>query len=356
MVIDPMNRVESRTSILGYMSMNYSRHPRILLWYGGTFFLVFCMICLGGLTRLTQSGLSIVEWKPITGILPPLNTQAWLGEFAKYQTSPEYLTINYGMSLHDFKFIYLMEYAHRLLGRLIGLVFLIPLIAFWGKLPRFYKKLSIKILIVGALQGIMGWYMVKSGLKDIPHVSPFRLTAHLCLALFILALLIKGILNTLNISSVPHPKKKLVRIAAGFIFLTIIYGGFVAGHKAGLIYNTYPLMGREWIPGEWLDITPLWHNFLINAATVQWMHRLLALLSLIHVILFYVKDKGFHASLWLGLIMTQFALGILTLIYQVPVVMGVIHQGMGALLFSWTMVMIYTYDMINFDKNEHSAH
>ncbi|MDP2193130.1 MAG: COX15/CtaA family protein, partial [Alphaproteobacteria bacterium] len=181
------------------------------------------------------------------------------------------------------------------------------------------------------------------------------LTAHLCLALFILALLIKGILNALNSASVPHPKAKLVRITAGFIFLTIIYGGFVAGHKAGLIYNTYPLMGGDLVPCEWLDLSPLWHNFVMNPATVQWMHRLLALFSLIHVLLFYMKDRGFHAGLWLGLITVQFLLGILTLIYRVPVVLGVMHQGMGALLFSWTMVMIYTYGMLRLNDHEHSA-
>ncbi len=316
---------------------------QIIWWYGITFSLVFAMICLGGATRLTHAGLSIVEWKPIAGIIPPLNHQDWLAEFLKYQTSPEFKLINTDMILSDFKFIYWMEFCHRLLGRLMGLFFIVPLVFLWRQLLPCVKKMSLTILMLGALQGVMGWYMVKSGLKDIPAVSPYRLTAHLFLAFILLGYLSIGILRVGGIKRVAHPKAKLIHITALMITLTIFYGGLVAGLKAGLIYNTFPLMGGQLIPGEFLSESPFWLNFFTNHATVQWMHRTLALLSCFHVFLFYIKDNGFYATAWLSIAILQVILGIATLIHQVPIGLGVLHQGVGALLFSWSVVMIYKY-------------
>jgi cytochrome c oxidase assembly protein subunit 15 len=301
------------------------------------------MVCLGGLTRLTHSGLSIVEWKPLVGIIPPLNHQDWLVEFSKYQASPEFKLVSTDMILSEFKFIYWMEFCHRLLGRLIGLFFIIPCALLWRQLPVFFKKLSFGVVFLGAIQGVMGWYMVKSGLKDLPMVSPYRLTTHLFLAFILLGCLSVGILKAQAIKRVPHPKEKLIRITSILITLTIMYGGFVAGLKAGLIYNTFPLMGGQLIPGELLSEKPFWINFLTNHATVQWMHRILALLSCFHVLLFYLKDKGFYATIWLSLVILQLILGIATLIHQVPIILGVMHQCIGALLFSWSVVMIYKY-------------
>lgn len=316
---------------------------KAILWYSTTFILVFAMVCLGGATRLTHAGLSIVEWKPITGIIPPFHHQDWLAEFLKYQTSPEFKLVNADMLLTDFKFIYWMEFCHRLLGRLIGLFFIVPLIFLWRQLLPWMKKLSLTILALGALQGAMGWYMVKSGLKDIPAVSHFRLTAHLFLAFILLGCLSIGILKVKGIKSAVHPKANLIRITSIMITLTILYGGFVAGLKAGLIYNTFPLMGGQLIPSEFLRESPLWINFFTNHATVQWIHRTLALLSCFHVFLFYIKDKGFYATVWLSIVTLQVILGIATLIHQVPIWLGVVHQGVGALLFSWSVVMIYKY-------------
>lgn len=320
-----------------------SLNAQIIWWYSATFVLVFCMVCLGGLTRLTHSGLSIVEWKPLVGIIPPLSHQDWLLEFSKYQTSPEFKLISTDMVLSEFKFIYWMEFCHRLLGRLIGLFFIVPFFFFLRRLPLFFKQLSFSILFLGAFQGVMGWYMVKSGLKDIPAVSPYRLTAHLFLAFMLLGGLSIGILKASMIKRVPHPKGKLIRVTSILITLTIMYGGFVAGLKAGLIYNTFPLMGGQLIPGEFLSESPFWINFFTNHATVQWVHRMLALLSCFHVLLFYLKDKGFYATIWLILVILQVILGIATLVHQVPIALGVIHQCIGALLFSWSVVMIYKY-------------
>ena len=196
---------------------------KIIWWYGLTFILVFAMICLGGATRLTHSGLSIVEWKPIAGIVPPLNHEEWIIEFSKYQASPEFKLVNADIILSDFKFIYWMEFCHRLLGRLMGLFFIVPLVFLWRQLKPCVKKMSLAILALGALQGVMGWYMVKSGLKDIPAVSPYRLTAHLFLAFILLGCLTIGSLKVRGIKRAEHPKAKLIRITSVLIILTIMY-------------------------------------------------------------------------------------------------------------------------------------
>lgn len=297
---------------------------------------------LGGATRLTHSGLSIVEWKPVTGILPPLSDSAWQDEFAKYQQYPEYKLVNSEMTLSEFKFIFFMEYAHRLLGRLIGLFFFVPLVYFWvrGQLSPFVKRMSVAALVIGAGQGVMGWYMVKSGLVKNPAVSHYRLAAHLLLALLLYAMLFWTALKMC--SPLPKVRQRRLAGAAGMLhlgslllLLTIMYGAFVAGLKAGLIYNTYPLMEGSFIPSEWNFLQPLYLNFLENATTVQWVHRNIAVLTLaiISLSMVWLMRLGVSdslkraATLVIGGIFFQVGLGVITLLYQVPVFIGTLHQG-----------------------------
>jgi len=314
----------------------------LALWLLSTGLLIWGMIVLGGVTRLTHSGLSIVEWKPITGVLPPLTDLDWQAAFADYQQYPEYKLVNRGMSLGDFQFIYLMEYTHRLLGRLIGLVFIIPLIIFWmrGRLSPFLKKRSMVILSLGLAQGIMGWYMVKSGLVKDPVVSPYRLTAHLALAFLILGLILWTLFDLQD-----RPRKTpspFILLTFGLQILTILYGGLVAGLKAGLIYNTFPLMGGKVFPAEAMFYSPLWINFFKNPALVQWCHRLLAVSSLIAVWICYCRfEKSRLTLLWALALSLQVIFGILTLFYCVPISLGVLHQGWGAVVFGLGCVSIF---------------
>jgi cytochrome c oxidase assembly protein subunit 15 len=316
-----------------------------------TCFLIWLMIMLGGATRLTHAGLSIVEWKPITGIIPPLTENQWLVEFAKYQQFPEYQLINQGMSLTEFKFIFWMEYAHRLLGRLIGLIFFLPLFVFWflGWLPSFLKRNGIIISLLGLIQGVMGWYMVKSGLVKDPSVSHYRLTAHLLLAIVIYTFVFWSLLkanfkNGLGVSSLSG----IAHICCALVIITITYGGLVAGLKAGLIYNTYPLMEGQLIPSEWNFLSPFYLNFFENAATVQWVHRTLALITFVTIV--YAAIKAHKQQIWafklaaiaMGFItFFQFLIGILTLLNQVPVCLGTLHQGIAIVVLSAVLYFFY---------------
>jgi cytochrome c oxidase assembly protein subunit 15 len=327
-----------------------SNNRPIILWLLSTCFLIWLMIILGGATRLTHSGLSIVEWKPITGIIPPLNQTQWIEEFEKYQQFPEYKLVNKGMSLSSFQFIYLMEYAHRLLGRLMGLWFIIPLIYFWStsRLSFLLKRRAIFALGLGMLQGFIGWYMVKSGLVKDPTVSHYRLTIHLSLAIALYGLLFWTALEIMVTpkKEVIKPEPKIIGILSLLCCLalskTILYGGFVAGLKAGLIYNTFPLMGGHFLPDEWAFYHPLWLNFLENAALIQWLHRWIAVSTIILIL--YTTWRTIILSpnrltrqvsgAFACIALLQGALGILTLLYQVPVTLGTLHQGMAILLFT----------------------
>lgn len=337
------------------------RKKSILIWIFGTCFLIWLMIMLGGATRLTHSGLSIVEWKPIVGIIPPLSEAAWLEEFEKYKQFPEFKLVNFEMDLSGFKFIFLMEYAHRVLGRLIGLFFALPLLYFWvrGSLTTSLKKGMLVVLLLGMAQGFMGWYMVKSGLSKDPAVSHYRLTAHLLLALILLgALFWMGLSYQSPIPQKNSPKSKsgLLHMAATSLLLTIIYGGFVAGLKAGKIYNTYPLMEGRFIPAEWDFLSPVYLNFMENPATIQWTHRTLAIITLVLTIYTMIKTRRLpHSSsetkkachLMMIMITSQVLLGILTLLYEVPVTLGTLHQGLGALVFT---MMIYVMFLAKQDR------
>ena len=308
--------------------------------------LLFILIVVGGVTRLTRSGLSIVEWQPIVGAIPPLNTEQWENLLAKYRQTPEYQQVNFGMSLAEFKKIFWWEYAHRLLGRLLGLVYLLPFLYFLIRKkidPPLIIKL-IGIFTLGGLQAALGWYMVKSGLVDDPRVSQYRLTVHLGLAFIIYAAMFSLALNVLSLpktTSISRLRKFSFFLTA-MIFLMVLSGGLVAGIRAGYAYNTFPLMNGHWIPPEILLLDPWYLNFFNNMATVQFNHRLLAWLMIILIPLFWwrAQRQTLHPSarlachLLLLALLLQIALGISTLLLHVPVTLGAAHQAGAAILFT----------------------
>lgn len=315
--------------------LDHKKKSIIIFWLIVCILLIIFMILLGGATRLTESGLSIVEWRPITGILPPLTHNDWMKEFAHYQTFPEYQFKHMDLTLEGFKFIFYMEYSHRLLGRVLGLVFFIPLCFFWKNFSRPLRQQSLILLFFGCLQGFMGWFMVKSGLVNNPYVSHYRLAAHLLLAFILLAFFMKTLLRILpqpQIFAPPSLKKCLYSVLI-LITLTLFYGALVAGLRAGKLYNTFPTMGGDWIPMELFFERPLWINFFENPTTVQWMHRVLATLtffmsSLASILLWkhHYKSESF---LLFSFIALQFTLGALTVIHIVPIPLALMHQGGG---------------------------
>ncbi len=315
---------------------------------------LLALIMLGGATRLTESGLSIVDWKPVTGIVPPWTDAEWADEFERYRESPQYRLVNRGMSLDDFRMIYGFEYAHRLLARLLGLVFALPLLWFWwrGRLPVATQGALAGILLLGALQGYMGWYMVKSGLVDMPRVSPFRLAAHLGLALIIYTWMFRlgiGLLWPRSTQISPHDAA-LRGFCKGLMLLlavTIVYGAFVAGHRAGHGFNTFPLMNGKWVPDGLWALQPGWRNLLENNITLQFAHRCLAIGVLAWVwwgwvsMRFRLTDRSQRIAfdVLAGTSLLQVALGIATLLAVVPVSLGTLHQGGAVLLLSSLLLL-----------------
>lgn len=308
---------------------------------------IFAMIILGGVTRLTGSGLSMVQWEPIMGVLPPLNQAEWEETFRLYQQFPEYKVKNFAMSVGEFKSIFWFEYAHRVLGRSIGIIFLLPFLFFLvrGKIEKSLTPKLITMFVLGGLQGLMGWYMVKSGLVDDPHVSQYRLTAHLGLAIVIYAymfwvaldLLYPGIDETARINNRKLARQSLIITA--IIFITALSGGFVAGIRAGFAFNTFPLMDGRLIPVGLFELSPLWRNFFENVVTVQFDHRLLATLLFLLIPAFWwlarQSQQERHIQIGLNLLLAalalQLTLGISTLVLVVPVTLAAAHQG-GAIL------------------------
>ena len=297
----------------------------------------------------------MVEWDPIMGAVPPLSYGEWLEAFSKYQQFPEYRQVNTGMSLAEFKQIFLVEYAHRILGRLIGLVFLLPFLFFLfaRKIERGLLPKLVALFILGALQGLLGWYMVKSGLVNVPHVSQYRLTAHLGLAFLIYAYMFWVALDLLFPKTGGHANlagsglRRWSYLVTGMIFVTVLSGGFVAGLKAGFAYNTFPLMDGHWIPQVMFMQEPLWRNFFENIATVQFDHRLLAMLVFVSVMLFWLLSlrQSFPRHVRIGVhllvaaVLVQVALGISTLLLHVPVALAATHQA-GALLLLTVVLFI----------------
>ncbi len=307
---------------------------------------IFAMVILGGVTRLTGSGLSMVEWEPIMGILPPLGHSEWEILFQKYQQFPEYQLKNFQMTLEEFKTIFWFEYAHRTLGRAIGLIFFIPLIYFIvkRKVDKDLVPKLITLFVLGGLQGLLGWYMVKSGLVNNPHVSQYRLTAHLGLAIIIYAYIFWIAIDLLlpRTDSASNSTIRYLRrfsvIVTGLIFITILSGGFVAGLKAGFAYNTFPLMAGHWIPEGLFTLEPLWRNFFENVTMVQFDHRVLAtsLFFLIPTLWWMArrvnlsKRSRWALHIFLMILGIQITLGISTLLLYVPVPLAAAHQA-GAL-------------------------
>ena len=322
-----------------------------MLWLGLLVIMVMCMVIVGGLTRLTDSGLSMVNWHPIHGTLPPLNTAEWKQEFSHYQQSPEYQQKNFGMSLDEFKDIFWLEYIHRVLGRTVGLLFALPF-AFFLIRRMIPATLALKygsIFLLGGAQGLLGWYMVKSGLVNDPMVSPLRLAAHLSMACLLFSLLFWQWLKLWQ------PLSNILsfdRAIFGFIllvFLQIILGAFVAGLDAGLAYDSFPTMNGQWIPeGLWLA-EPWWKDLYQNPTTAQFIHRLGALILTVYLgfLLYRLKSQPLSSlaqKAAYGLIMVliwQIALGALTVIHHVPILLAVLHQFTAVLLLACAIALLY---------------
>lgn len=305
---------------------------------------VYIMIVVGGVTRLTRSGLSMVEWDPIMGIIPPIGEAAWLEVFEKYRKSPEYLKVNTGMSLDAFKGIFYWEYGHRVLGRVIGLIYFIPFAYFLikNKIPREWVGRLFLVLVLIGLQGLMGWYMVKSGLVDVPRVSQYRLTAHFGLALVIFSLMLWFAMDFLrgnsraNHASSAYLKSTAVVLIV--VFTMMLSGGFVAGTKAGYIINTFPLMNGQWLPDGMLGIDPVWLNAFENPITIQFIHRVMAVFVIFSVIIsfsiaFKQRFKTMN-SIVIFVMLVQVNLGIMALVMKVPVALGAAHQAGAVALLS----------------------
>jgi cytochrome c oxidase assembly protein subunit 15 len=314
--------------------------PLIRAWLWFAAFLVFAMVIVGGATRLTDSGLSITEWQPLLGAIPPLTEADWLRAFEKYKQIPEYSLVNQGMSLADFKFIYWWEWAHRFLGRFIGLVMIVPFIALW-LMRRIEQRLVpglIGLIIFGGLQGALGWYMVKSGLVERVDVSQYRLAAHLTLATAIFGAIVWTALGISDARRRPQTGRDWA--ALGLVILVLMQvalGGFVAGLDAGMGYNTWPLMDGQLVPKGLFVMEPFWRNVFENAMTVQFDHRLVAYAVAIYAALYAWQVRSPAAKAVLHTVLLQVGLGIWTLLAQVPLWLGLAHQA-GAMIVLATAV------------------
>lgn len=311
----------------------------VKLWLMICLGLVFCMVVIGGLTRLTESGLSIVEWKLVSGILPPMHDAAWEEEFAAYRTSPQYRQVNVGMSLREFRHIFWLEYIHRLLGRLVGLAFALPLAVFWLR-KRLPPPLAGKMLRITALvgaQGAVGWLMVSSGLRDVPWVSPYRLALHLGLAVVIFCALIRVLYPARPGHGASAPLRRLSRLTAALVFVQMLIGALVAGMDAGLAYNTWPLMDGSLIPPH-VTYTPTWVQFLHRWTAVP----VVALILYQHVsVTRKISDPRTLRVSWgtLALVAAQFALGVATLVLAVPTALAALHQATALLLIGFCVLL-----------------
>ncbi len=321
---------------------------RIGIWLLTGYLMVVVMIVLGGITRLTQSGLSIVEWDLLMGTLPPLSQTEWQAAFERYQQFPQFKILNASMSVEEFESIFWWEYIHRLWGRLLGIVFIVPFVYFLAKrtLPGRTAAGLFSIFLLGGLQGAVGWYMVKSGLIDIPQVSHYRLTFHLLLALTIGGLLLWQAMTYLWPGDKDEERERsglvlFSKLLGLLVLLQIAIGGLVAGLKAGYLYNTFPKMGDEWFPASLWLYDDWWMNFLENGVMVQFLHRVTAYVLVIAAFLFWHRVRRSAAGSVRVLthalpviVSIQLLVGVLTLLRQVPVTLGVLHQTGAIVLFS----------------------
>lgn len=298
--------------------------------------MVFAMAVIGAITRLTESGLSMVEWKPLIGAIPPLSDAEWQRVFDLYKQTPEFIQKNSWMALGDFKEIFFWEWLHRFWGRLIGLAYAVPLVWFWmrGKIPQGYKGKLLIIFVLGAAQGAMGWYMVMSGLIDRPDVSHFRLAAHLSLAFVIYAALLWTAFDLRRMQSDKTACSFcLLRhgwTALAFVAVTVIWGAFVAGLDGGMVYNSWPKMDAHWMPPEASSVYALAHD----PAAVQFAHRWIAILTALFVISFAWRVKNIALA---AMMFVQVGLGISTVLTQVSIPLAAAHQA-GAFILVGLMI------------------
>ena len=316
--------------------------------------LVFSMVILGGVTRLTGSGLSMVDWRPIMGIIPPIGIDEWQMTFEMYKKSPEFIVKNYNMNLEGFKGIFWLEYLHRVLGRLIGIAFFVPMLYFMikGYIHKYEIPKYLLMLVLGGMQGLLGWYMVQSGLVNNPAVSQYRLTAHLSSAFLIYGFMLWVALSLIysNKKESTNWSKHTIGLTI-LVILTIVSGGFVAGLKAGKVFNTYPMMGNYWIPPGVFSLQPVWINFFENIITVQLVHRILTAVTFISIILYWLKvrktkiskrvRKGTNALLHTAAL--QFILGVMTLLFYVPITLAAAHQATALILLTISLYLCHAH-------------
>ena len=335
-----------------------ARRRHLRRWFSSIAVMTFIVLVVGGVTRLTQSGLSIVDWQPLVGVVPPLTSAEWEESFDRYRQFPQYRQLRPDMTLADFKFIFFWEYLHRVVARLIGLVFLVPFAAFWlaGYLNRPLAMRALALFALGGMQGVLGWLMVSSGLVDRPSVSHYRLAAHLSLAFVIFGAslwlardLAPGTSRPAVTARARGVMRRALAILGVLLALQIVWGAFVAGLKAGFIYGTFPLMAGRLVPPDLLTLAPAPINFVQNLVTVQWVHRVLGTLLLVTAAILFVRVRGagpdetsrrLNAAL-VSLIAAQYLLGILTLVTAVPISLGVMHQAAAMLIAGVWVVWLH---------------
>ena len=334
-----------------------SANRAIAAWLLAVAGMVWAMVALGGATRLTGSGLSIMEWAPLSGALPPLSEAEWRRLYALYQTIPQYALVNQGFGIEGFKEIFWLEWAHRLWGRLIGLAYAVPLAWFWlrGRIPAGLKPRLLLLLLLGGLQGAVGWFMVASGFEaDRTAVSPYRLVMHLSLALGLYAALLWTGLTLLRGAPQPLPAaagtvRRQAKAAAWLVVAAMLAGGFVAGIRAGFDYNSFPLMDGRWVPEGYWRLETAWQNLTLNIPTVQFNHRLLATLATLAALGAALAGwrrlpPGSARQACLGLggaVCLQYALGVATLLLVVPAWLGTLHQACAVLVLTAALLALH---------------
>jgi heme a synthase len=329
----------------------------VATWLFAVAFMILVMIVLGGVTRLTGSGLSIMEWAPIAGTLPPMSGAEWQRLHHLYQQIPQYVLVNDGLGLADFKRIFWLEWSHRLWGRLIGLAFVVPMIWFWmsGRIERRLRPRLALLFVLGGLQGAVGWFMVASGFEpDATAVSPYRLVIHLALALALYtAILWTGLTVLRPVPPRPPAGRSLHRLAwacSACVALTMLAGGFVAGTHAGFDYNTFPLMDGRLVPQDYARLEPFERNLTENIAAVQFDHRLLATLTAMASIVTLVvgfamrspRAARFALLAFLGAALAQYGIGVATLLLVVPIALATLHQAVAMLVLTAAIVLLHT--------------
>jgi cytochrome c oxidase assembly protein subunit 15 len=339
--------------------MKESDKKKIILWLLAGCLLIFLMVVIGGITRLTGSGLSITEWNVVMGAIPPLNDAQWHEAFDKYRQIPQYQKINYDFQLSDFKKIFFWEYLHRLIGRLIGLVFLFPFLYFlWKKkLNNEWIRKSLFLFLLGGLQGFLGWFMVKSGLTERTSVSHYRLAIHLLAAFITFGYTLWFALQLIfekKADVTDGRNTSFLKILLGLVMLQLMYGAFTAGLHAGRIANTFPTMDGEWIPSGINALTPSYMNLFENLLTVQFIHRMLAFTILFLIILWWFRSRKQNLSghqrksiiVCLLAVSLQVLLGIFTLLCHVPVTLAALHQVGGFFLFSSVIASLFFFSKV----------